>query len=155
MIILIITLSALLSFLLAYTTKIQRGTLIVGRLLAGQSGDAPGTGIQDAITSVSHSLRQYSCFALMILVFVVTVISYRWYIGFLPIICSIFLSGLIKVLPGLTPSPKSIVSGIKSGLEDRYQTYLQADDPYRAQATRELLDRLNRLSLEEVTNLIK
>ena len=150
MFIVILLLSLILAFLIAYTMNIQGTTLALGRLLVSKSVQDPGSGVQDAITPKSQTVRNIALLALLVIVIGLTTYAYAWYHGLWVLAASFLASYILTPIAGIKAGSPRLVAAIVSDMNRRHQNFLNAGDTSRTQAIDELIDRLEQLSSEDI-----
>jgi hypothetical protein len=150
MFIVILLLSLILAFLIAYTMNMQGTTLALGRLLVSKSVQDAGTGVQDAITPKSQTVRNIGLLALLVIVFGLTTYAYAWYHGLWVLVASFLASYILTPIIGIKAGSPRLVAAIASDMKRRHQNFLSASDTVQAQAIEELIDRLEQLSSEDI-----
>jgi hypothetical protein len=146
---LIITLLIFLfvAFFSAYTMAMQGTTLAIGRLLAGER---KGTGVQDAITPRSQTIRNIVMFCLTVFLFIITTYSYRWYYGLTAVVVGPFLGLISGQVFGLRAGSKQLVIAVLRDMVKRYDIYRRQGDQMRANAMQDLIERMKYISIEEI-----
>ena len=155
MIIIILLLSLLLSFLAAYTLNLQGTTLALGRLLVNKSQNVPGAGVQDAITPKAQTVRNVAIFVLIILIFILTTYAYAWYHALWVLFACYISSHIITPIMGIKAGSPRLVNAIKLDMRRRHTNYLKSGDNFRAQAIKALINKIDKLSLEDILNEIR
>jgi hypothetical protein len=140
----------ILVFLMSYTMSMQRTTLAVGRLLVGKSGEVRGTGVQDAITPKSQTLRNVMTAGLAILIFVITTAAYAWYYGILTVGLCLIGSLILPSILGIRPGAPRLVRALQSDMESRLKAYLARGDNLRAEVLGKLIEDLKALDEDEI-----
>ena len=136
----------------AYTKNMQQTMLRLGRMLF-DNGNPPGTGVQDALTPNWQTRNNIimivglGVFAIVCFYFLV------WYFAIALFLLTFFvLIPVVSVL--LMPRPLSwhYIRKIQADLQRRQKEYGEIGDAPRAQATTELLGRIDKMLQEKGTN---
>jgi hypothetical protein len=141
------------SVLLAYTMRIQKTTLYVGKKIAEGNELAPRNGFQNAITPKAQNYRNWTTF---ILFAVIAVLAFRiaWYWALVAIIAIIPLSVIIANLF----LPKSLAFYIRViflDLARRSADYRKKGDAVRADAAKDIGKDVGRVLAEAVARKTK
>jgi hypothetical protein len=152
---LILILSLITAFLIAYTMAMQKTTHSIGRLFMNKAAEVPGAGVQDAITPKSQTMRNLLMFILILVVFALTAYQYAWYHGVWVVLVCFFGSPLLSIIFGLRPGSPRLVASIAKDMEKRRQAYLNSNDTLLAEVISVLISKLNQLSQEEIRSEAK
>jgi hypothetical protein len=152
---LILLLSLITALLIAYTMAMQKTTHSIGRLLMNKAVGERGSGVQDAITPKSQTMRNVLMFILILLVFALTTYRYAWYHGVWVVIACFFGSPLLSIIFSLRPGSPRLVASIAKDMERRRQAYQKTNDTLRAEVIGELISKLNQLSPEAIQSEAK
>lgn len=146
----ILFLAIVLSLLTAYTMAIQGTTLAIGRLLAHKFSSNHGTGLQDALTPKSQTIRNITVIFLFIVLFGLITYAYAWYHALWVLAITFLSSTVFPIILGIRPGSSRLVSRIISNMKRRHQNYLKSGDTLRADVINELINRIEQLPIEEI-----
>jgi hypothetical protein len=110
----------------------------------------PGSGVQDAITPKSQTVRNIALFGLLVIVFGLTTYAYAWYHALWVLLASFLASYIVTPIIGIKAGSPRLVGAIASDMKRRNQNFLNAGDNLRAQVIEQLIDRLEQLSSEDI-----
>lgn len=145
----ILVLSLILSFFITFTIAIQKTTHSLGRLLVNRTSTDSGSGVQDAITPKSQTIRNIIMFIFIVFVFILTTYVYAWYHGIWVIVACFITSSILQAV-FVHPGSKRLVTSVSKDMKQRHQAYLNSGDNLRAQAIHELIEELESLSHEDI-----
>lgn len=129
---------------------IQGTTLAIGRLLAHKSSSSHGTGLQDALTPKSRTIKNITVILLFILLFGLITYAYAWYHALWVLAVTFLSSTAFPIILGIRPGSSRMVSRIISNMKRRHQKYLKSGDTLRADVINELINRIEQLPIEEI-----
>lgn len=139
----LILLITVTGFLGAYTINFQETTLALGKKLVPENLTV--TGIQDAITPKSQTVRNILHLVLLLSIFIYGLFFYKWYVAITFVIVTFFL--IIPILKKILPKPSSdfYERQIKKDLLKRQAKYKEINDISRELAIAAILVRFEAL----------
>ena len=151
----IVIFALILSMLTGYTMVIQGTTLALGRLLVYDSSFMKGTGLQDAITPKMQTVRNIAAIILFLGLFILITYTYAWYHALWVLVLTFLLSTAFPIILGMRAGSHRIVSIIVSDMKKRKNAYIQLGDELQSRAIGDLIDRIERISQEQIMQEVK
>ena len=134
---------------------IQGTTLAFGRLLAYDSIQASGTGLQDAITPKMQTIRNIVGITLFVLLFILTTYTYAWYHALWVLVVTFLASTVYPIILGMGAGSNRINSLIVSDMKKRRKAYLDSGDELRSNAINDLIIRIEKIPKEKIIQEVK
>ena len=135
----------------AYTINFQRTTLSVGKKLTPDNVLLP-TGMQDAITPSGQTTRNLVLPLLILVIFIYSLIFFRWYLAFVFAILTFFV--ITPIFKAFMPKPESnfYLRKIRRNLGRRQETYKTNNDVLRAAMITGIITKCDSLYKEQGKN---
>lgn len=89
-------------------------------------------------------------FFLFLIVFGLTTYQYAWYHGIWVVLACFVGSYILRVILRLHPGSPRLVASIARDMARRHQAFLDSGDNLRAEAMGQLIDKLERLSPDDI-----
>lgn len=151
----IVIFALILSLLTGYTMVIQGTTLALGRLLVYESNLVHGTGLQDAITPKTQTIRNIGAIIMFVILFILITYSYAWYHALWVLIVTFLASTAFPIILGMRAGSHRIVSIIVKDMKKRKKSYAESGDDLGSNAIGDLIDRIEKIPHEQIMQEVK